>query len=261
VKVILSYLLSQNSIDSSSARGTLAVGKALVDSHCGRCHALDRIYESSKTPAEWDAAVTRMVKCAHGTEGFFKPGEAQQIVRFLSAPQTPEALQARAAAVPDAVPDTRFTPEAESAERRLLTLPTIGMTVLIAEVFGILIRRPRTGLTRGEAAPPASIESRTPPGPTHGATMILQLVRSERQTHDCICLRLRIAGPHQPRIDCPTSERDHRSYVSPVRSASLHGPHQRSSAGFGRSSGKDHAGELRRHQDECLREARWRRVS
>jgi ferredoxin-NADP reductase/mono/diheme cytochrome c family protein len=194
VKVILSYLLAENSIDSSSAPGALSVGKALVDSHCGRCHALDRIYESSKTTVEWDATVTRMVKYAHGTEGFFKPGEAEQIVRFLSATQTPEAVQTRAAAVPEAVPGARPAPKTESAERRVLTLPTMGVTVLIAGVFGILLRRPRTGLTRGKVAQPASIEPRTPPVSTHGAAMILQLVRSERQTHDCICLRFRIAG-------------------------------------------------------------------
>ena len=38
-RIILSYLISQNSIDSSSAQGELTVGKALVDSHCNRCHA------------------------------------------------------------------------------------------------------------------------------------------------------------------------------------------------------------------------------
>jgi ferredoxin-NADP reductase len=194
VKVILSYLLSENSVDSSSPPGALAVGKALVDSHCGRCHALDRVYETSKTAAGWDATVTRMVKYAHGTEGFFKPGQAEQIVQFLSATQTPEAVQTRAATAPDTAPDTRLKPKAEPAERGVAQLPTIGVTVLIAAVFGILIRRPRTGLTRGEAPPPASIESRTPAAPTHGAALILQLVRSERQTHDCMCLRLRIAG-------------------------------------------------------------------
>src|SRR5207244_1935525 len=74
-KAILSYLLSENSIDSSSAQGQLAVGKALVDSHCSRCHALDRTYESTKTPAEWSSTVLRMVQHAHGVEGFFKPGD------------------------------------------------------------------------------------------------------------------------------------------------------------------------------------------
>src|SRR5260370_2016898 len=60
-KTILSYLLSENSIDSSNTQGQLSVGKALVDSHCSRCHALDRTYESTKSASEWSSTVTRMV--------------------------------------------------------------------------------------------------------------------------------------------------------------------------------------------------------
>jgi mono/diheme cytochrome c family protein len=45
-KIILSYLISEASIDSSNAEGELAVGRALVDSHCNRCHTLDRAYQS-----------------------------------------------------------------------------------------------------------------------------------------------------------------------------------------------------------------------
>ena len=61
-KIILSYLVSQNSIDSSSAQGELTVGKAMIDSLCNRCHALDRTYQSAKSPAEWKETVMRMVK-------------------------------------------------------------------------------------------------------------------------------------------------------------------------------------------------------
>jgi mono/diheme cytochrome c family protein len=37
-KIILSYLSAENSIDSSNAQGSLSVGRALVDTHCARCH-------------------------------------------------------------------------------------------------------------------------------------------------------------------------------------------------------------------------------
>src|ERR1700719_4415925 len=94
-KTILSYLVSENSIDSSSTQGVLAVGRALVDTHCNRCHTLDRTYQSVKSPAEWNATVTRMVSYARGTEGFFKPGEPERIIRFLSTTQTPGAVQTR----------------------------------------------------------------------------------------------------------------------------------------------------------------------
>lgn len=36
-----------------------------------------------------------MVSYARGTDGFFKSGESQQIIRFLSKTQTPEAVAAR----------------------------------------------------------------------------------------------------------------------------------------------------------------------
>ena len=90
-KIILSYLLSEDSINSSSAQGELVIGKAMVDSHCNRCHALDRTYQTVKTASEWNSTVTRMVNYAKGAEGFFKPGEADRIVQFLSATQTAEA--------------------------------------------------------------------------------------------------------------------------------------------------------------------------
>src|SRR5258708_40150715 len=92
-RIILSYLIYQNCVDRSSSQGELTVGKALVDSHCNRCHALERTYQSKKSPAEWKETVMRMVKYARGTEGFFKPGEDERIIQFLSATQTQEAAQ------------------------------------------------------------------------------------------------------------------------------------------------------------------------
>src|SRR6266699_3027829 len=100
-RIILSYLISQNSIDSSNTQGELTVGKALVDSHCNRCHALDRTYQAQKSPVEWKETVMRMVKYARGTEGFFKPGEDERIIQFLSATQNPEALSKRLSDGPD----------------------------------------------------------------------------------------------------------------------------------------------------------------
>src|SRR4051812_9691503 len=92
---ILNYLVAADSVDSSTLQGELKVGKALVDSHCGRCHQLDRVYRSEFSPKQWQSTVTRMVGYARGTDGFFKPGEDQQIIRFLSKTQTPEAVAAR----------------------------------------------------------------------------------------------------------------------------------------------------------------------
>lgn len=36
-------------------------GKAVMESHCGSCHSLDRITNSSKDRAAWQSTVNRMV--------------------------------------------------------------------------------------------------------------------------------------------------------------------------------------------------------
>src|SRR5882724_2522315 len=141
-RIILSYLISQNSIDSSNTQGELTVGKALVDSHCNRCHALDRTYQAQKSPVEDRKSITRMVKYARGTEGFFKPGEDERIIQFLSAMQTHEAAQ-----TPDLTRDGRRSANRVAPTERaqvLSSLPTVGVTVLIAAVFVPLMwRRPK----------------------------------------------------------------------------------------------------------------------
>jgi ferredoxin-NADP reductase len=193
-KIVLSYLISEASIDSSNTEGELAVGKALVDSHCNRCHALDRAYESKKSPAEWRATVTRMVRYARGTEGFFKPGEDERIVQFLSATQNREAKPERMSDGPDLSRGRRppakalaFTDRAEA----IVNFPSFAVGTLITAVFGILlVRRPKSPLKEGSSAGRVSaapvVPSRKP--------SILQLVRIERQTHDCVSLRFRVPG-------------------------------------------------------------------
>jgi ferredoxin-NADP reductase/mono/diheme cytochrome c family protein len=192
-RVILSYLISENSINSSSVQGELAVGKALVDSHCNRCHGLDRTYQSTKTPADWRATVLRMVNYAHGTEGFFKPGEDERIVQFLSVTQTKEAAETRiVGAVP--TPDDRPVASAPAPAKRFSaasSLPAIGVTVLSAAAFGALLwRRPKSpSQTVPATRTPAAVAA------TGKKPVILQLIRKERQTHDCVSLRFRVAGP------------------------------------------------------------------
>jgi ferredoxin-NADP reductase len=191
-RIIVSYLISQNSVDSSSAQGELTVGKALVDSHCNRCHALDRTYQSVKSAAEWKETVRRMVKYARGTEGFFKPGEDERIVQFLSATQTPEAAQARPSGTPDLTPDGGHSSNrGDPSERAQIvsSLPTVGVTALIAAVFVPLIwRRPKSPSQKAAAVTVASPTL----VPNTRRSVILQLVRIEKQTHDCVSLRFRI---------------------------------------------------------------------
>ena len=199
---ILSYLVASDSIDSSTSQGELKVGKALVDSHCGRCHQLDRVYKSEFSPKQWQATVTRMVGYARGTDGFFKPGEYQQIIRFLSKTQTPEAVAARrvqSAQINSESPDERrnvssdkgLTNSSRPVDRAGVRT---GVVILIVTVlFGALVmRRPKRTAARRTISLPetnqASYNS-TLEAPT---TFVLQLVRIERQTHDCVSLRFRL---------------------------------------------------------------------
>ncbi|MCU1233033.1 MAG: oxidoreductase, FAD-binding [Candidatus Solibacter sp.] len=193
-KIILSYLLSEDSINSSSAQGELVIGKALVDSHCSRCHALDRTYQTVKTASEWNSTVTRMVNYARGAEGFFKPGEADRIIHFLSATQTSEARSS-----PPIVADAADRSTAQTAAKVALSsanLPTIGVLFAVCGVFGLLLLRPNRpqhpkypGPTGVGVTRPTALASPNPPATR---TLLLQLVRTERQTPDCISLRFRL---------------------------------------------------------------------
>jgi ferredoxin-NADP reductase len=132
----------------------------------------------------------RMVKYARGTEGFFKPGEDERIIQFLSATQTHEAAQA-----PDLTRDGRqSTNRAALTERAQVVskLPTVGVTVLIAAVFiPLMWRRPKSS----QKSSPALEQAPATLVPNPRRSVILQLVRTERQTHDCVSLRFRITEP------------------------------------------------------------------
>jgi ferredoxin-NADP reductase len=198
-RTILSYLVSENSIDSSSTQGVLAVGRALVDTHCNRCHTLDRTYQSVKSPAEWNVTVTRMVSYARGTEGFFKPGEPERIIRFLSTTQTPGAVQARSTNGLDTAPSGQLTANRGAALEKaaVSNLPTIGVGVMIAVLFGLLVwSRPKSlaKAVTGQSVSAGMEQASRTPVPVSRKPVILQLVRAERQTHDSVSLRFRVTG-------------------------------------------------------------------
>ena len=83
------------SLDRSAAAASLEVGRALVDQRCGRCHSLDRVYKTIAAPEAWQATVTQMAGFAEGSANGFQPGEDQQIITYLSATQTPDAVDHR----------------------------------------------------------------------------------------------------------------------------------------------------------------------
>jgi ferredoxin-NADP reductase/mono/diheme cytochrome c family protein len=199
---ILNYLVAADSIDSSTLQGELTVGKALVDTHCGRCHQLDRVYRSEFSPKQWQETVTRMVGYARGIDGFFKPGEYQQVVHFLSKTQTPEAVGARRIQSAVVNPESRDELQSVLPQKRTkdslcqvdrTTVQTGVVILLVAAVLGTLVmhRPKRAGVKRltplAGSDPAKSNSPLTPP-----SALVLQLVRIERQTQDCVSLRFRL---------------------------------------------------------------------
>jgi ferredoxin-NADP reductase/mono/diheme cytochrome c family protein len=205
-RVIVSYLASQMAPRGPVAAASLEVARALVDQRCGRCHGLDRVYRATETQDEWKSTVTRMVGFAEGSANAFQPGEDQQIIAYLSATQTPDALdrkKTRIAAFSPASPASEniVTQEASSAPgnsapRSRYDSKMIGFISLVC--FGILaliIRRP------DRAVPPSAISGtragsvKTPAGTVVTAAssasgpLILKLASITAQTSDAKTLR------------------------------------------------------------------------
>src|ERR1700733_13941686 len=112
-RIIVSYLASQMGQKGSFAAASLEVARAVMDQRCGRCHSLDRVYKTAETPEEWRATVYRMVAFAQGSGNAFQPGEDEQIIGYLSATQTPDAVNQRKAKV-----------AAASSSGRSMVIPT-----------------------------------------------------------------------------------------------------------------------------------------
>jgi ferredoxin-NADP reductase len=75
-------------------------------------------------------------------------------------------------------------------------LPTIGVGVMIATLFGLMVwsRRPLAKAMTGKLPSPTIEQARNTPAPVSRKPLVLQLVRTERQTHDSVSLRFRING-------------------------------------------------------------------
>ena len=184
-RVILSYLISENSIDSSSDQGELTVGKALVDTHCNRCHGLDRTYAQKKSPTEWRETVMRMVKYASGTDGFFKPGEEERIIRFLSRTQTPDGMQTGFSSALDLTRNERRSANRGESPKNLGTISGAVIVLIAAIIVPLVWRRPKSGIQAPAEKSPAPLVKKA------NQSIILQLARTERQTHDCVSFRFR----------------------------------------------------------------------
>jgi ferredoxin-NADP reductase len=201
---IVSYLASQDRPTGSGITARMEVERALVDQRCGRCHNLDRVYKTIQPPYEWRQTVARMADYAAGSTGAFQPGEDQQIIDYLSATQTPEAINQRRAQVASpsgglvaqksAAPP--LTPERSSPYNG----KTIGFISFVCLALALLIvKRPRSR-TRPPAPTKLAAQSQTASLAASRAAstpFILQLVRITQQTPDTKTLRFVMPGPRR----------------------------------------------------------------
>ena len=195
-RIIVSYLASQMAPKGTVNSASLEVARALVDQRCGRCHSLDRVYTTGETPQEWSATISRMVSYAAGSAGAIQPGEDQQIIAYLSATQTPEAVKQRLAQVAATANTSGSTVAQKVSAAADHSTPvsgndgkTIGfISLLCLGMLALVIRRP----TRIAAANP-KLDTTVGIVPSTGSSLsgplILRLASITAQTSDSKTLR------------------------------------------------------------------------
>ncbi len=202
-RIIVSYLASQMEQKGPVAGASLEVARAVVDQRCGRCHSLDRVYKTAETPEEWRATVNRMVAFAEGSVNAFQPGEDEQIITYLSATQTPGAVNRRRIHVAAALSAGRSlvtqrgvaAPDRTAASSRYDARMIGFIAFVLLSMLTLVVRRP-------SKAPLASAKShssaetlqaparafRAPPSSSAGP-LILRLASITPQTSDTKTLR------------------------------------------------------------------------
>ena len=199
-RIIISYLASQMKPKGSVAAASLEVARAVVDQRCGRCHSLDRVYKTTETPEEWRTTVDRMVAFAKGSGNAIQPGEDEQIIAYLSATQTPEAVNQRKAqssseGVAKSTPEAALVPDPPAVPDKSQIRMIGFMAFVVLSMLTLVIRRP-------SRAPSATAKSDTPAEPVRGPVssvpadpsplggeLILKLASITQQASDAKTLR------------------------------------------------------------------------
>jgi len=193
-RIIVSYLVSQMVPKASPGPAGLEVARALVDQRCGRCHSLDRVYKTVETPAEWSATVAKMVGFSEGSSNVFHRGEAEQIVAYLSATRTPEAVdrrKAEAAAASTGAEQPVVTPPDPPAPSSRRDSNPIAFTVLVClGALALIVRRPaRASLAGTRSDKPVVAKVVAAGNPLPSGPLVLRLASIAPQTPDAKTLR------------------------------------------------------------------------
>ena len=212
-RMIVSYLASRMPPKETVSSADLEVARALVDQRCGRCHSLDRVYMTAETPEEWSATVTRMVSYAAGSAGAIQPGEDQQIIAYLSATQTPDAVNQRQAQAAEAAASGRSMTTQRLSAAVDQTTPggrydgkMIGFMGLVSlGMLALIIRRPSSVRAGGAKSDTTAGAARTPPGAlsiahsSPNGPLILRLASITAQTSNSKTLRFIV--PNDRKLD------------------------------------------------------------
>jgi ferredoxin-NADP reductase len=202
-RIIVSYLASQMEQKGSVAAASLEVARAVVDQRCGRCHSLDRVYKTAEAPEEWRATVNRMVAFAEGSVNAFQPGEDEQIITYLSATQTPGAVNRRRIHVAAASSAGRSlvtqrgvaAPDRTAASSRYDARMIGFIAFVLLSMLTLVVRRPsKAPLASAKSHSPAETLQaparafRAPPSSSAGP-LILRLASITQQASDAKTLR------------------------------------------------------------------------
>jgi ferredoxin-NADP reductase len=191
-RIIVSYLASQMSRKGTAAATSLEVGRALVDQRCGRCHSLDRVYRTVKSPDRWRVTVNQMAGFAAGSTNALQPGEAEQIIAYFSATQTPDAADQRSSKTATSSPDRPAT-----APTTLAVLGSPGspghynatmigfISLLCLGMLTLIIRRPGSPAIAAKAPVMTPSSAASP----QRRALILRLASITPQTSDSKTLR------------------------------------------------------------------------
>jgi ferredoxin-NADP reductase len=176
---ISAYLVSQL---KPKGDPRMEAGRALVDQRCGRCHSLDRVYKVTQSAERWRATVDRMAGLAEGSTNALQPGEADQILEYLAATQTPESAKSRVVAAAITLP-----PSPRRDSRRTDTTMIGFMSIVGLGALTLLLRRPSAPKRH---APPSAVvpAPAATPAPAAGH-VVLRLAGITPQTHDAKTLR------------------------------------------------------------------------
>jgi ferredoxin-NADP reductase/mono/diheme cytochrome c family protein len=206
-RIIVAYLASQMAPKGPVAAASLEVARAIVDQRCGRCHSLDRIYKTAQTPENWRATVTRMVGFAEGSGNAIQPGEDEQIIAYLSATQTPDAIDRRKAQVAAAsssgrsmIPQKAAATPDQPAPRGRYDGKMIGFISLVClGMLALIIRRPASDPLASSKSDTSARSIQESPGgvratvPPPDGPLIMRLASITPQTSDAKTLRFTIA--------------------------------------------------------------------